>query len=69
MAGGREGGRLGDRALGEPLNDVRDVFFTFLRLGLPSFGGPVAHIGYFHAECVARRRWLDEKTFGDIVAL
>jgi chromate transporter len=69
MAGGRAGGRLGDRALGEPLSDIHDVFFTFLRLGLTSFGGPVAHLGYFHAECVARRRWLDEKTFGDIVAL
>nr|WP_281406388.1 chromate efflux transporter [Rhodoblastus acidophilus] len=51
------------------MNDVREVFFTFLRLGLTSFGGPVAHLGYFHSECVARRRWLDEKTFGDIVAL
>ena len=33
------------------------VFLIFLRLGLTSFGGPVAHLGYFHAEFVARRRW------------
>ena len=55
--------------MGEPLSAAREVFFTFLRLGLTSFGGPVAHLGYFHEECVARRRWLDEKTFADMVAL
>jgi chromate transporter len=48
---------------------ARGVFLTFLRLGLTSFGGPVAHLGYFHAECVVRRRWLDDRTFADIVAL
>ena len=41
----------------------------FLRLGLTSFGGPVAHLGYFRAEFVERRRWLDEHAFADIVAL
>jgi chromate transporter len=46
-----------------------DVFRIFLRLGLTSFGGPVAHLGYFRAEFVARRRWLDEAAFADIVAL
>lgn len=46
-----------------------EVFFVFLRLGLTSFGGPIAHIGYFHDEFVMRRRWLDEKTYSDIVAL
>lgn len=45
------------------------IFLVFLRLGLTSFGGPVAHIGYFHEECVRRRRWLDERAFGDLVAL
>jgi chromate transporter len=45
------------------------VLLVFLRLGLTSFGGPVAHIGYFRAECVTRRRWLDEATFADLVAL
>src|SRR4029434_630012 len=39
------------------------------RLGLTSCGGPIAHLGYFHAEYVARRRWLDEQTYADLVAL
>jgi chromate transporter len=46
-----------------------EVFWTFLRLGLTSFGGPVAHLGYFRAECVERRNWLDEHSYADIVAL
>jgi len=39
------------------------------RLGVTSFGGPIAHLGYFHAEYVVRRRWLDEQTYADLVAL
>ena len=46
-----------------------EVLRIFLRLGLTSFGGPVAHLGYFRAEFVARRHWLDEPAFADIVAL
>jgi chromate transporter len=46
-----------------------EVFLVFLRLGLTSFGGPIAHLGYFHDEFVVRRRWLDEKTYVDLVAL
>ncbi|MDR3531519.1 MAG: chromate efflux transporter [Rhodopila sp.] len=46
-----------------------EVFLVFLRLGCTSFGGPVAHIGYYRADLVARRRWLTEATFADIVAL
>ncbi len=42
---------------------------VFLRLGLTSFGGPVAHIGYFREEFVHRRRWLDEARYADLVAL
>jgi len=42
---------------------------VFLRLGLTSFGGPVAHLGYFRAAFVTRRRWLSEQDFGDVVAL
>jgi chromate transporter len=45
------------------------LFCIFLRLGLTSFGGPAAHLGYFRDEFVKRRGWLDEHTFGDIVAL
>jgi chromate transporter len=46
-----------------------EVLRVFFRLGLTSFGGPVAHLGYFRAELVERRRWLDEPAFADIVAL
>jgi chromate transporter len=46
-----------------------EIFLVFLRLGCTSFGGPVAHLGYFRAELVAKRRWLSEATFADIVAL
>ncbi len=45
------------------------VFFAFLRLGLTSFGAPVAHLGYFHDEFVVRRKWLDERAYADLVAL
>lgn len=46
-----------------------EVFRAAFRLGLTSFGGPIAHLGYFHEEYVRRRRWLDERTYGDLVAL
>jgi chromate transporter len=46
-----------------------EVLAVFLRLGLTSFGGPVAHLGYFRAEFVERRRWLDEAHYADVVAL
>ncbi|WP_017475110.1 chromate efflux transporter [Pseudomonas sp. PAMC 26793] len=45
------------------------VFLIFLRLGLISFGGPVAHLGYFRDEFVARRRWLSERSYAELVAL
>ena len=45
------------------------VFLVFLHLGLTSFGGPVAHLGYFRTEFVERRRWLGERAYADIVAL
>ncbi|NLZ17795.1 MAG: chromate efflux transporter [Desulfobulbaceae bacterium] len=46
-----------------------DLFLVFLRLGLTSFGGPVAHLGYFREEFVARKKWLSEQSYADIVAL
>jgi chromate transporter len=46
-----------------------EVFRTFLRLGLTSFGGPVAHLGYFQRELVVRRRWVDEAAYADLIAL
>lgn len=45
------------------------VFLIFLLLGLTSFGGPVAHLGYFRSEFVERRRWLSEAAYADLVAL
>ena len=48
---------------------VGEVFTVFLRLGLTSFGGPIAHLGYYREMLVIRRRWLDEATFADLVAL
>jgi chromate transporter len=52
-----------------PAGDWREVLAAFLRLGLTSFGGPIAHLGYFHDDLVVRRKWLDEKTYADLVAL
>ena len=46
-----------------------EVFGVFLKLGLTSFGGPVAHLGYFRDEFVLRRRWIDEAGYADLVAL
>jgi chromate transporter len=46
-----------------------EVLLVFLRLGLTSFGGPVAHLGYFREEFVVRRKWLEEATYADLVAL
>jgi chromate transporter len=46
-----------------------EVFLGFLKLGVSSFGGPIAHIGYFHDEFVLRRHWLDEPAYADLVAL
>jgi len=46
-----------------------EVLLAFLRLGLTSFGGPVAHLGYFRAEFVERRGWLDDRAYADLVAL
>ncbi len=45
------------------------IFTIFLRLGLTSFGGPVAHLGYYRRELVERRGWLDDAAYADIVAL
>jgi len=46
-----------------------EVLLVFARLGVSSFGGPIAHIGYFRDEFVTRRRWLDEQAYADLVAL
>jgi chromate transporter len=46
-----------------------EVFWLFLRLGVTSFGGPIAHLAYFRAEFAERRTWLDEAAYTDIIAL
>jgi chromate transporter len=70
----------GKRDLSTAINDSGDkpamaqgtpieVFRVFLKLGLTSFGGPVAHLGYFREELVVRRKWIDEASYIDLVAL
>ena len=70
MTGGAEGARERDPPGGgagrEP---AARVFTAFLALGLTSFGGPVAHIGYFRDAFVTRRRWIEERAYADLVAL
>jgi chromate transporter len=52
-----------------PHGRAAEVFAAFLKLGVTSFGGPIAHLGYFRDEFVTRRSWLDEASYADIVAL
>ncbi len=52
-----------------PSGGLGEIFRVFLRLGLTSFGGPIAHLGYFRSEFVERRQWLSEQHFADLVAL
>src|ERR1700733_4470113 len=52
-----------------PTGTPFEVLRVFLKLGLTSFGGPIAHLGYFREELVVRRRWVDEATYTDLVAL
>jgi chromate transporter len=58
---------MNDRA--KRRSSLLEVLRVFTRLGLTSFGGPVAHLGYFRDEFVARRNWLDDKSYADLVAL
>lgn len=61
--------RIDDSRPTAPSGNWVEVLAAFLRLGLTSFGGPIAHLGYFREDIVARRKWLDEKTYADLVAL
>jgi chromate transporter len=56
---------LGRSDPGSPL----EVLLVFLKLGLTSFGGPVAHLGYVRREFVVRRAWLDDGAYADLLAL
>lgn len=58
-----------DAVTGESSGSVREVFRVFLQLGLTSFGGPVAHLGYFREAFVVRRKWMSEAAYADLVAL
>jgi len=58
-----------DEASPGPRGSVAEVLRASFRLGLTSFGGPIAHLGYFRREYVERRHWLDEATYADLVAL
>lgn len=46
-----------------------EILLVSTRLGLTSFGGPIAHLGYFHEEYIRKRKWMDEKSYADLVAL
>ena len=65
MTSAIEPAECGRSSAGPPLEVLR----VFLKLGLTSFGGPVAHLGYFRREFVVKRAWLDERTYADVVAL
>ncbi len=56
---------LGDQSQGS----LFEVLWVSTRLGLTSFGGPIAHLGYFHEEYVKRKKWIDEQSYADLVAL
>jgi chromate transporter len=59
-----------DRILdGQSQGSPFEVLWVATRLGLTSFGGPIAHLGYFHEEYVKRRKWIDEQSYADLVAL
>ncbi|MFA1622949.1 chromate efflux transporter [Rhizobium mongolense] len=60
---------LPEFAVERPRGNPGEVFRVFLKLGLTSFGGPIAHLGYFRDELVVRRRWIDEAGYADLVAL
>lgn len=62
-------GPTADTSPSPPRLPARQLFAVALRLGLTSFGGPIAHLAYFRREYVERRRWLDEAGFADLVAL
>ena len=61
----RDKPHLQGRSVGTPW----EVLGVAARLGITSFGGPIAHLGYFHEEYVVRRKWIDEKSYADLVAL
>jgi len=57
------------RSGGPERESIGTIFLAFLQLGLTSFGGPIAHLGYLHEAFVVRRRWIEERAYADLVAL
>lgn len=64
-----EAGYVIPAARGPSVSALRELCAAFFKLGLISFGGPIAHLGYFHTEFVRRRGWLDDAAYADLVAL
>lgn len=65
----KENGSEGSQGAFSVRGSALEVLWVSTRLGLTSFGGPIAHLGYFHEEYVTRRKWLDERSYADLVAL
>jgi len=65
MLPGADGGTSGRQDHGS----VWEVFLVATRLGVTSFGGPIAHLGYFREEYVRKRKWIDEQTYGELIGL
>ncbi|HWI49794.1 MAG TPA: chromate transporter [Rummeliibacillus sp.] len=58
------------KSIGRPsVQSLIEILMVSTKLGLTSFGGPIAHLGYFHEEYIRRRKWMDEKSYADLVAL
>lgn len=57
------------KARGKRTNSLLEILLVSTKLGLTSFGGPIAHLGYFHDEYIRKRKWMDEKSYADLVAL
>ncbi|MED4454130.1 chromate transporter [Metabacillus fastidiosus] len=51
------------------IESLLEILLVSTKLGLTSFGGPIAHLGYFHEEYIRRRKWMDERSYADLVAL
>jgi len=65
----RPGETIAEVERARPEGSLLEVLWVSTRLGVTSFGGPIAHLGYFHEEYVRRRKWLDEQSYADLVAL
>lgn len=60
---------MNQKKMAVSFKSLLEILIVSTRLGLTSFGGPIAHLGYFHEEYVRRKKWMDEKSYADLVAL